>query len=93
MQLPLTSLCTRGNAMHNTSYRDKIHEGSKMKLNVCMHRKKYSISTYNFLTTVDEKAIKTLFLYCFNIPYLLKMSILSYSNEKTCMLTLAACIL
>ena len=43
--------------MHNTSYRDKIHEGSKAKLDICMHRKKYSISTYTFLTIINEKAI------------------------------------
>jgi hypothetical protein len=79
--------------MHNTSHRDKIHEGSKTKLDVCMHRKKYSISTYTFLTITNEKAIKTLLLYCLNILHLLKMSTLSYSNEKTYILTLAACVL
>jgi len=57
-----------------------------------MHRKKYSISTYTFLTIINEKAIKTLFLYCFNILYLLKMSILSYSNEKTYILTLVVVV-
>jgi hypothetical protein len=76
-------LCTKGNTIHNTSYRDKILEESKTKLDICMHRKKYSISTsQDFLTIIKEKAIKTSLLYCFN-PLLLLFKALLH-GQKDC---------
>jgi hypothetical protein len=54
--------------MHNPSYRNKIHNGSKTKFDVPMQRRNYSISTYTFLTTLSEKHEKCYYfivlMYC-----------------------------
>ena len=64
----------------NTSYKNKIQKGPKTKLDAGMKRKNYSSSTYNFVTKINENAVK----YCFNVLYFLKVYHLSHVSINLC---------